>query len=234
LLRYVSSTLSLGITYTSHLPEDAKGVLWAASDASWADDAETRRSTTGIVLMLAGGAIEWRSKRQSTVAQSSAEAEYIAAADAAKSIVYIRQLLAHLTCPQQQPTQLQMDSQAAICIAMQDSNNHRRKHIDVKHHYLREQAQAGTITLSWVPTAEQVADIFTKPLPYAAFLKHRRIILNEVVGDEQQESASAQESPAGGPSQPSSSQLPRPISRSSSQRAGDGPSTGEEAITVAD
>jgi hypothetical protein len=155
---------------------------------------KTRRSTTGSVLMLAGGAVEWRSKRQPIVAQSSAEAEYIAGADTAKSIVYLRQLLEHLGCPQVKPTRLLMDNQAAMSIAMQDSNNQRRKHIDVKHHFLREQVLSGTIVLIWTPTAEQIADIFTKPLPFAAFIRHRRSILNE--RDENEEDASANQSPA--------------------------------------
>ena len=194
LLRYISNTLTLGITYTAAADPSAACKLSAFSDANWGGCSETRRSTTGSALMLAGAAIEWRSKRQDTVAQSSAEAEYIAGADTAKSIVYLRQLLQHLTCPQRGPTQLFMDSQAAIRIAMQDSNNQRRKHIDIKHHFLREQALGGIIELVWVPTADEVADIFTKPLPVAAFLKHRRALLNG--GDDEDEAPSAQQSPA--------------------------------------
>ena len=202
LLRYVSHTLALGLTFSPRLPSSSPAgkELWAASDASWADCVQTRRSTTGVVLMLAGAAIEWRSKRQSIVAQSSAEAEYIAGADAAKSIAYLRQLLKHLGCPQAGPTKLLMDSQSAMAIAMQDSNNQRRKHIDVRHHFLREKVLDGEIELVWTPTAEQIADIFTKPLPFAAFLKHRRVIMNEPAGSSDEESASAsKQSPADEP-----------------------------------
>ena len=137
-----------------------------------------RRSTSGAARIFAGAAIEWRSKRQATVSLSSSEAEYVAAAEASRAVVYVRQLLAHLCFAQRGPTPLLLDSQAAIGAALQEANNQRRKHIDAKHHYLREQVLNGVIELRWVPTAEQAADIFTKALPRAAFAQHRATVMN--------------------------------------------------------
>jgi len=128
--------------------------------------------------MLANAAILWKSKRQSIVATSSAEAEYISQAEATREISYMRRLLEHIGSTQSSATILYSDSQAAIAIATQDKNNERRKHIDVKHHFIREAVQSGIIQLKWIPTADQPADLFTKPLPVAAFQRHRQLVMN--------------------------------------------------------
>jgi len=174
LVRYFCGTSELGLTYS---PQHKPLTLIGYCDATWADCSTSRRSTSGILLMLAGAAIHWRSKRQSIVATSSAEAEYIAQAEAAREIIYMRRLLDHIGIPASSPTILYSDSQAAIAIANNDQNNERRKHIDVKHHFIREAVVNKSIQLSWIATADQPADLFTKPLPSMAFLRHRNFIL---------------------------------------------------------
>jgi hypothetical protein len=128
--------------------------------------------------MLGGAAIHWASKRQPSVALSTAEAEYIAMGEATRNVMHCRELLTHLGMPQSSATMLYCDSQAAIAISKAESVAPRRKHIDVKHHFIREQIHAGVIQPQWISTLEQPADIFTKALPVEAFIQHREFITN--------------------------------------------------------
>jgi len=174
--RYLRGTLSIGLTFA---PEPAgSSQLVAYSDSDWAGCLVTRRSTTGSVLTLAGAAVYWASKRQPTVTLSTAEAEYVAMGETARSVIYCRELLKHVGLPQARATPLLCDSQAAIAISGADSVAPRRKHIDVKHHYVREKIEAGAIEVQWISTVAQPADILTKPLPYASFIQHRLTITN--------------------------------------------------------
>ena len=104
--------------------------------------------------------------------------------EATREMISTRRLLAHLQLQQESPTTLLCDSQAAIAVATGSNTSPRRKHIDVKHYFVREQQQAGTINIEWVNTAEQPADILTKPLPVDAFKRHRSFIMNsrDIIG----------------------------------------------------
>jgi hypothetical protein len=154
--------------------------LTAYSDADWAGDDSTGRSTTGVVLKIAGVAFNWMSQRQSCVAQSSTEAEYIAANEAARDIHWARVFLSELGCAQPQPTPLFIDNSTTIRMALEEGHTSRRKHINVKHHYVREQAAEGFIDLRWIPTAQQQADIMTKPLAPEQFEPLRSLVMGQV------------------------------------------------------
>jgi len=150
--------------------------LHAYSDASYASDAD-RKSITGVVAKLSGGAISWTSKRQPTVAHSGSEAEYIAAGEGERELRALRNLLSALTLAQTSPAPLYVDNTVAIAMAQGEGSHKRRRHIDIKHHIIREQVLNGTISVEWVPTAEQQADILTKPLPRADFERLRELIM---------------------------------------------------------
>jgi hypothetical protein len=168
ILRYLKGTEELGLRYSSKGPLN----LHAYSDASWGDD-HGRRSTTGVLVKAAGGAIGWMSVRQKTVTLSTAEAEYTAACEAARSVVGYRQFMKHLSFNCDSPTILFCDSQNALSMVDQESTSSRRKHIDVKHHFIKEQVELKQIELEFIPTQLQQADIFTKALPYPAFSRLR-------------------------------------------------------------
>ena len=172
--RYLSGTLEMGLVYSP----SGSNQLDAYCDSDWGGCTITRKSTSGFALMLGGAAIHWASKRQPSVALSTAEAEYIAMGEADRSIMHCRQLLTHMGMHQSSATMLYCDSQAAIAISKADSVAPRRKHIDVKHHFIREQIHAGVIQPQWISTLEQPADIFTKALPVEAFIQHREFITN--------------------------------------------------------
>lgn len=140
-------------------------------DADWASDVNDRKSTSGFVFMLAGGAICWSSKKQASVALSSTEAEYIAAAHASKEVVWLRRLLSELGQAPNAPTRLHIDNQSAIAIAKNPEFHDRTKHIDVRYHFLRQKVDSEEILLTYLPTDDQVADVLTKGLVRA---KHER------------------------------------------------------------
>ena len=119
--------------------------------------------------MLNNGAIAWRSQRQPTVALSTMEAEYMALTEATKELKWIRTLLAELgytngKSEDTTPTELYSDNQSAIALAKNPVSHARAKHIDLRHHFVREAIQDKIIWLQYIPTAEMTADSLTKAL----------------------------------------------------------------------
>jgi hypothetical protein len=135
-------------------------------DADWASDVNDRKSTSGFVFMLAGGAISWSSKKQPSVALLSTEAEYIAGAHAAKEAVWLTKLVREIWKDQviDAPITLYIDNQSAIAIAKNPEFHDRTKHIEVRHHFLCQQVDSNAIILKYISTNEQLADVLTKGL----------------------------------------------------------------------
>ncbi|KAF0708767.1 hypothetical protein AaE_013097 [Aphanomyces astaci] len=154
-LRYLSGTKHFGIQFGN-----AKPILTGYCDASWATRPD-RRSTTGFCWLFLGGPLMWKSIRQRITALSSCEAEYIAAAEAARESTWLRGLMTDLGAGQDQVT-LHCDNMSAIATSKSTAINERTKHIDVRHHYLRELVRSGALSLTFVPTAEMIADALTK------------------------------------------------------------------------
>jgi hypothetical protein len=173
--RYLSGTSSLPLRFSASSSSTLQ--LTAFSDADWAGDSKDARSTSGIIIKLAGAAIFWSSTKQSNVALSSTEAEYVAASEAAREVVAKRTLLAELQQPQPAPTPLRIDNQTALRMALEDSSHTRRKHINVKHHFLRELVTDRIVTLEWVPTTEQQADMLTKASSRKQFFTMRDLAM---------------------------------------------------------
>ncbi len=150
--------------------------LLGYANADWASDVNDRKSTSGYVFMLGGAAISWSSKKQTSVALSSTEAEYIAGAHAAKEAVWLRQLLSELGQDMSPPTVLCIDNQSAIAITWNPEFHDRTKHIDVRYHFLQQVVDSGMVELVYTPTGEQVADVLTKGLPPTSHNKFRSIM----------------------------------------------------------
>ena len=161
-LRYVHGSEGYGINFGGGAP------LIGYCDSDYAGDADTRRSTTGYVYLLNGGAISWNSKLQPTVAASSCEAEYMAAAAATKEALWLRKLLQDLGmgC---QTVKILGDNQGALKLLKHPIAHARSKHIDVMHHIARERANRGEIEFEYCATDEMMADAFTKALPGTKF-----------------------------------------------------------------
>jgi hypothetical protein len=158
-LRYLSGTADLGINFGGSKPG-----LIGYCDADYAGDLKTRRSTTGYVFLLNGGAISWQSKRQPTVAVSTAEAEYMAAASAVKEALWLRQLLCDLGYDLD-AVMINADNQSAIKLLRNPVFSARSKHIDIIHHFARERVMRKEVIFQYISTTEMVADVLTKALP---------------------------------------------------------------------
>lgn len=153
-------------------PDQAGQMLAGYCDADWAGPhSDKALSTSGYVFKLAGAAISWASKKQNTVSLSTTEAEYIAQSLAVQELIWLHLLLteldAHLLF--KKPTPIYADNQGAIALAKNPEFHARTKHIAVRHHFIRQEIDAGTCEFHYVRTTEQAADGFTKPLGKIAF-----------------------------------------------------------------
>ena len=172
--------LQFGITHLFFAAQPAERArLHGFSDADFAGDATTRRSTAGFVFLIGDAPISWRSKLQSSVALSTTESEYIALSHATQEAAYLRQLLHELGATDDKPTVIYEDNQAAIAIANNEQYHGRLKHIDVRVHFVRQQVQLGRVTVEFCPTQNMVADIMTKPLPKPAYSHLVRRLLKD-------------------------------------------------------
>jgi hypothetical protein len=135
------------------------------SDADWAACEESRKSTTGYVFKVGVGAVSWASKRQPTVALSTTEAEYMALSAAAREAVWMQRLFMELRFDAADSITINVDNQSCISLAKNPSFHARTKHIDIRHHFVREKVESGVVDLVFCPTKEMVADVLTKALP---------------------------------------------------------------------
>lgn len=177
-LRYLRGTTNLGITYSAHARTtvagmESKSFPVSHCDADWAGDQSTRRSTTGYVFTLAGGALSWRSRLQPTVALSSTEAEYRAITEAGQELLWLRKMMSRLGFEDPEPTTLQIDNLGAIHLTSKSVFHGRTKHIKIQYHWIREIFKAGDLQLQHCNTHQMVADILTKALGKAQFKKLR-------------------------------------------------------------
>lgn len=159
-IRYLSCTKQLGIRY-----DESGATFEAFSDSDWAGSVD-RRSYTGFVIKMSGGCVAWEAKKQRTVALSSTEAEYMALTSAAKELMYLNNFIRELEVPSYEPGEmmLQCDNKGAMAIAKKIGYSARTKHIEVRHHFIRELVEAGVIKVEYVNTKDNLADIFTKPV----------------------------------------------------------------------
>ena len=161
-LRYLRGTSGYSLTFQRGTLKGTELVGYV--DADWASDVNDRKSTSGFVFMLGGAAVSWGSKKQTSVALSSTEVEYIAAAHAVKEAIWLRCLLTELGESLKLPTTLFIDNQSAMAIARNPEFHDRTKHIEVRYHFLRQVVDDGEIHLEYLPTGEQIADVLTKGL----------------------------------------------------------------------
>ncbi|CAI7878909.1 unnamed protein product [Closterium sp. NIES-54] len=173
LVRYLGSTGSAGVQFSAggQLKQiGADGVtpgtlkLSCFTDATWASKDEGQPSVGSFVCMVGGGPVSWRSKKQSEIAQSSGEAEYMAMYHAIKEIVLLRKLLEDMGAEQEGPTPLFSDSEAAIGMANNPILNGLNKHMKIKWHWVRQMVKEGIVELHHVKASKQAADFLTKRL----------------------------------------------------------------------
>lgn len=175
ILRYLITTVDKKLTF--HRQAQAKDLsVKVYTDSDWAGDSSDRKSFSGSVVFLNGCTVSWYCKKQSTVALSSVEAEYMALSDATRETLYARNLLTEFFTVTE-PIPLNMDNKGAGHIAENDINNKLTKHIDIRHHFVRQYIQQKVIELFYVPTTDNVSDIFTKALGPDVFTRLASMLL---------------------------------------------------------
>ena len=141
--------------------------LCAFSDSDWAGCMDTRRSVTGFCVFLGDSLISWKSKKQVTVSRSSTEAEYRALGSVTVEVIWLRHILKDFGIVSTDPTLIFCDNESAIKLATNPIFHERTKHLEVDCHFVRDKILDHTVKLMPIHTTNQLADIFTKPLPYS-------------------------------------------------------------------
>jgi hypothetical protein len=163
IMRYLMNTKNYGILY-----KKSKFSINGYSDSDYAGDIDSRRSTTGYLFTINGGPITWSSRKQKTVALSTTEAEYMAACEASKEILWIKQFLLDIGEPVVS-IKLFIDNQSAIKLIQNPVFHNRSKHIDIRYKFIREKVESGDVVIEYVPSECQLADILTKSLSPSRF-----------------------------------------------------------------
>ncbi len=159
--RYLKGTQTVGLTYGSSAGDNG---LTGYSDANWGQNLADRRSISGYAFLVSGGLVSWSSKKQPSVALSTMESEYIALAHATKEAIWLRQLLSDLGFPPSGATTLYTDNLSAISFAHDNQFHARSKHIDIRHHFVRDKIDSQEIAVPHCASEDNCADIFTKAL----------------------------------------------------------------------
>ena len=171
IFHYLKGTLNHGLFYSRNESTECVGF----SDSDWGGDLDDRKSTSGYLFQLGRTAISWRSKKQTCVALSTAEAEYMALASAAQEAMWLRQLTIDLKNEPVSTTVIFEDNQSAICIAKNPQFHGRSKHIAIKYHFIRDQVENNNVELRYCRTNDMIADMLTKGLNGEQFAKLRHM-----------------------------------------------------------
>jgi hypothetical protein len=168
IMRYLVYTPKFGLWY----PKGSTFDLIGYSNADWGGCKIDRKSTSGTCQFLGRSLVSWASKKQNSIALSTAEAEYIAAGHCCAQLLWMRQTLRDYGYKLSK-VPLLCDNESAIRMADNPVEHIRTKHIDIRYHFLRDHQQKGDIEIAYVNTQNQLADDFTKPLDEKTFRKLR-------------------------------------------------------------
>lgn len=173
ILRYLKQTKSSKLTF-----QKTGKSLEVYSDSDWAGDRIDRRSFSGYVVKLAGGAVSWCSRKQRTTALSTVEAEYLAMCQVTKEVLWYQHFLEEILNEQFMniPQQIFVDNQGAISLAKNQVTSERNKHIELRHFFLREKVEGKLISFTYLPSGSNVADMLTKSVQKNSLTKQRDIV----------------------------------------------------------
>ena len=178
IFRYLKGTSEFGLLY-SRIATSCVGF----SDADRGGSIDDRKSTSGYLFKIGGTAVSWRSNKQSCVALSTAEAEYVALAAAAQEAIWLQQLTCDILGKPVEEVEIFEDNQSAICLAINPQFHGRTKHIEIKYHFIQDQVEKDNIKLVYCRSEDMVADMLTKSLPSHQFIKLRQMAgIVEIIG----------------------------------------------------
>jgi len=167
------------------LPPHPLSFFYAFSDADHGGNLDNRRSTTGTLLTVAGGAVSWASRLQSIVALSTTKAEFVTASETGHELCWLHNFLADIGIPQSKPSHLNMDNQSAISVSKHPEHMGRLKHLDRHWFWLHQAVYDGKVTPAFIPSEDMIADLLTKALPWETVDRLRRMM--GVVGEPSRE-----------------------------------------------
>ncbi|KAG9449468.1 hypothetical protein H6P81_009433 [Aristolochia fimbriata] len=156
ILRYLKKTSRLCLCFGGSKP-----ILEGFTNADWAGDLDGRKSTSGYLFTFAGGAISWQSKLQKCIALSTTEAEYIAATEASKEMLWLKRLMGEIGFKQKMYA-IYCDSQSALGLSKNATFHSRTKHIDLRYHWIRDVLENDLLSLEKIHTNKNPSDMMTK------------------------------------------------------------------------
>jgi hypothetical protein len=171
ILRSLKGIITYGLRYTSNGGLFMHGYGYA--NVEWAGSPVNQKSTSRYCFSLGSTMISWSSRKHGSIAQSTAEAEYIAASDARKEAIWLRKLVSRLFGDKLEMMVVNCDNQCCIKLTENLVFHESSKHIDMKYHYIRDLVQRKIVKLQCIAISEQVVDILTKPLPLRQFVQLR-------------------------------------------------------------
>ena len=172
-LKYLNYTKDLGLTLGASSPVD----VVTYTDASFAIHANMM-SHTGTVITLGGGPIFAKSSKQKLVTKSSTEAELVGLSDSATQVIWTRNFLAAQGYDMA-PATIKQDNQSTLALAAKGrSTSERTRHVNIRYFFVKDRVDSGELKLEYLPTADMVADILTKPLQGQTFIRLRDMLLN--------------------------------------------------------
>ena len=177
-LRYVKGTVEEKLIFRK---SDEPLTIEGYCDADWASSLEDRKSITGYCFQISptGPMISWKSRKQPTVALSTCEAEYMSLVAAIQEGKYLTSFLNEIINLNQKMFTLHSDNQSAIALAKNPVQHQRTKHIDVKYHFVRDEISDGKLKLLYVPSENNLADLFTKPFAKPKNCKFKSMIMGK-------------------------------------------------------
>ena len=164
IIRYLLGTINLGLWY----PKNSLCNLVGYSDSDFAGSKTDRKSTSGTCQFIGSALVSWNSKNKNSVALSTAKAEYIYAGSCCAQILWMKQQLSDYGIVLDH-IPIKCDNTSAINISKNPVLHSRTKHIEIRHHFIRDHVLKGDVVLEFVDTKNQLADIFTKPLNKDSF-----------------------------------------------------------------
>ena len=171
ILRYLAGTRNFEITYRKSSTSSGANSTYGFSDAAYGNT-DDLKSTSGYVFLAEGGAITWRSKKQTTIALSSTEAEYVALSEAGREACWLRNLYEELGYKQMNPMLIKGDNDGSIMMAKNPQFHKRSKHINTQWHWIRDLVENNVVRIESCRDPKQTADVLTKALAKPKHIKH--------------------------------------------------------------
>jgi hypothetical protein len=179
-IKYTIETEHLALRLKPTLNNDLCFELEGMCDSDYAGDKQTRTSVFGYIIYFCGAPIAWKSKASKSVTLSSTEAEYVALSEITKEIMFVKQVLETMNITIKLPITVRVDNVGAIYLSNNFSLGQRTKHIDIRHHFVREFVEDGIIKTLFIPTNDNDADIFTKNTSEETFNRHTMKHLEDI------------------------------------------------------